>query len=179
MTSVLYSRGRTAHFSQTRSLQARFVLSALSLSLFAVNDVHAQWRTKPAVQISFPNYSYSRALTSLRALELGNSLVVFFDNKGAPDFRAALHAGTYEKRDKSGGESAKFSWLTTLGNDSMDPDFAIAYYSWVTSAASANDFGVIQLLDLEDGRLKVVQQILFNTRAARKRAPSSAASQEY
>lgn len=168
MKSVLYARSRAVRSASTRSLQPRFALTTLSLFLFAFNGLHAEWKKKPAVQISFPNYALPREMKSLRSLEFRNSQAVFFDEKGVPDFRAALHDGKYERRDKIGGESVAFSWLTILGNDSTDPNTAIAYYTWVTSAGSASDFGVVQLLHLEDGRLKVIQQILFNTRGSEK-----------
>lgn len=173
MTLGVHSRGITAWCIAIPCRQA--VLSILALPLFLGIDAHAQWKTKPAVQISFPNYSYPKTPTSLRGLDLRNSQVIFFGENAAPDLRADLYDGTYEKGDKTGGESVAFSWLTTLDNSSTGPDYAVAYYTWVTWAGSTSDFGVVQLLQLQDGRLKVIQQILFNTRGSGKAGASFSA----
>lgn len=73
---------------------------------------------------------------------------------------------------KVGGDSLEFKWTKFIGNDSAEPDYVIAYYVWVTWAGSSSDYGVIHLIHLENGRLKVLQQMLFNMRGSEKAGAS-------
>jgi hypothetical protein len=150
------------------SLRARFVVSLVLLCTAAVPNVRAQKKTQPTVEISFPNYSYPETLTSLHQLDLKNSEFIFFGEKGTPDLRARLRRGAYEKLNKIGGDSAEFEWMKYVGNGSVEPDYALAYYVWASWAGSSSSYGVVQLLSIKDGHLKISQQILFNLRGSER-----------
>jgi len=105
---------------------------------------------------------------SLRQLDSKNSEVIIFDKKGSPDYRADLRHGSFEKLHKVGGDSLSFAWMKYLGDSSAEPDYAVTYHIWAMWAGSSSGFGVVQLLHIEDGHLKVVQQILFNLRGSEK-----------
>lgn len=149
---------------------AVFVLC--SLFVFGRRDICAQEKKEPTIQISLPNYTHPKTVASLRQFDLRNGEAIIFGDNGVPDFRAHLRQGAYEKRDKSGGDSLEFKWTKFIGNDAAEPDYVIAYYVWVTWAGSSSDYGVIHLLHLENGRPKVLQQILFNMRGSEKAGAS-------
>jgi hypothetical protein len=136
--------------------------------LFVCPDVCAQRKKPPTIEISFPNYSYPKTVTSLRLLDVKNGEVIIFSDKGMPDFHAHLRLGAYEKLHKIGGDSLKFEWMKCIGNNLTEPDYAVAYYIWTMWAGSSSAYGVVQLLHVEDDHLRVLQQILFNLRGSEK-----------
>jgi len=138
------------------------------LSLSAHPDARAQQKTSPTLEVCFPNYSYPNPVTSLRQLDSKSSEVIIFDEKGSPDYRAHLRHGSFEKLHKIGGDGVSFGWVKYLGNSSLEPEYAVTYHIWTTWAGSSSAYGVVQLLHIEDGRLRVVQQILFNLRGSKK-----------
>lgn len=151
---------------RVRRLQACSVSCLLLFALYVLPDARAQLKTSPAVEVCFPNYLYPNPVTSLSQLDLKNTEVIFFGEKGVRDFRAHLHRGAYEKLHKIGGDSVEFVWMKYMGTASMEQDYAVAYYIWSEWAGSSSAFGVVQLLHIEDSHLKVVQQILFNLRGS-------------
>jgi hypothetical protein len=120
-----------------RSSFRTLIAGMLLCLLFVCTDICAQERKPPTIEISIPNYWYPKTVTSLRLLDVKNSEVIIFGDKGVPDFHAYLR-------------------------------HAIAYYIWAMWAGSSSDYGVVQLLHIEDGHLKIVQQILFNSRGSEK-----------
>jgi hypothetical protein len=151
---------------RSRKLQACAAFCLILLSFLAHPDARAQENTPSTLEVSFPNYSYPNPLASLHQLDLKNTEVIFFGEKGVQDFHAHLHRGSYEKLHKIGGDSVEFEWMKYMETASTEPDYAVAYYVWSMWAGSSSAFGVVQLLHIEDGRLKVVQQILFNLRGS-------------
>ncbi len=147
-------------------VSAAFCLMVLPLSVFRM--ANAQVKIPRTIDVSFPNYSFSAAAASLRMLDLRNSEVIFFDENGMQDFHARLRRGAYQKRHKIGGDSVGFGWLRLIGNGSSEPDYVVAYYTWVTWAGSSGYFCVVQLLRIEEGHLKIIQQIVFNIRGSEK-----------
>jgi len=149
-----------------RAFIAGFVLCFLFP--FVHGDACAREKKPPTIEVSFPNYSYPKTVTSLRRLDVKNDEVIVFGDKGMSDFHAHLRGGAYEKLHKIGGDSLEFEWMKYMGSDSAEPDCAVAYYIWSMWAGSSSAYGVVQLLHIEDGHLKVVQQILFNLRGSEK-----------
>lgn len=146
----------------------RAIFSTVLLLMSVASGANGQLKTHPAVEISLPMYSYPKPFASLRDVDLKNSELVIFGVKVAPDFRAHLRHGSYEKLYKVGGDSVRFMWVKYIGNDTAEPSYGIAYYTWTAWAASSSDFGVVHLLHFEDGHLHVVQQIPFNLRGSEK-----------
>jgi hypothetical protein len=137
-------------------------------SLLAPSGTWGQKKTSATVDIYFPNYSYPDAVASLSALNPKNTELVIFGENGTTDIRAPLRNGTYEKRHKEGGgDAVEFEWMKPIGSDPGNANFSVAYYTWVTRAGSSSDYGVVQLLQVVDGHVKVVQQILFNLRGSK------------
>jgi len=155
-------------FRRLRKLQACAAFCLILLSLFAHPDARAQQKTSPALEVCFPNYSYPNPIPSLHQLDFKNTGVIFFGEKGVPDFHARLRRGSFEQLHKIGGDSVSFAWMKFLGDRSAEPDYAVAYYIWAMWAGSSSGFGVVQLLHIDDGHPKVVQQILFNLRGSEK-----------
>jgi len=151
-----------------RILSGTGSLLLLVLSLSAQPDARAQRETPSTLEVCFLNYSYPDPLPSLRQLDLKNAEIIFFDEKGMPDLHAHLHGGGYEKLHKIGGDRVKFVWLKYIETAPIEQDYAVAYYVWSMWAGSSSAFGVVQLLHIEDGHLKVVQQLLFNLRGSEK-----------
>jgi hypothetical protein len=128
----------------------------------------AQLKTHPAIENKLPNYSYSTPLRSLREFDPRNGEVIVFGGDGLADLHAKLRAGRYEKHHKVGGDALDFEWLRYINGDSGNANFAVAYYTMTSWAGSSSNFGVVQLLSLDDGHLHVVQQLVFNTRGSKK-----------
>jgi hypothetical protein len=138
------------------------------LCTLAQGDLHSQEREKPAIKVSFPNYTFERPLTSLSQLDPKNDDGIVFGDKDMPEFRAHLRHGIYERRTKIGGDWLKFRWVKGVQDDSATSNYAVAYYVWDTWAGSSSDVGVVQLLHAEESGVKVLQQILFNLRGSQK-----------
>jgi hypothetical protein len=156
---------------RVRKLQVWFVFCLLPLSFSFLPVSLAQQRTAPAIEVSFPNYSYPDPVTSLRQLDSKNAEAIFFGEKGMPDFHARLRRGSFEQLHKIGGDSVSFARMKYLGDAPEEPEYALRYHIWSMCAGSPSGLGVVQLLPVENGHLKVVQQILFNPRGSEKRAP--------
>ena len=120
------------------------------------------------MEVSFPNYLFPKTGTSLRRLDVKNGEVIIFGDKGMSDFHAHLRHGAYEKLHEIGGDSLEFEWMKYMGSDSAESGYAVAYYIWAMWAGSSSAYGVVQLLHIENGHLKVLQQILFNLRGSEK-----------
>lgn len=150
-----------------RILSRTGALALILLWLSAHSSARAQESTPSTLEVSLPNYSFPNPVTSLRQLDPKNAEVIFFGEKGVKDFHAHLHRGSYEKLHRIGGDSVNFVWMKYIETAS-EPDYAVAYYIWSMWAGSSSAFGVVQLLHIEDGHLKVVQQILFNLRGSEK-----------
>jgi hypothetical protein len=149
-------------------VRAGIFVSALLVSLLAAFPSIAQLKTHPAVEVLQPNYSFQKTLVSLREFDPKNNEVVFFGGKGSRDFHVHLRNGNYEKHYRVGGDNVGLEWIKYIGSDGSAPDYAVAYYTWIAWVASSSDFGVVQLMRIEGGRLHVDQQILFNLRGSEK-----------
>lgn len=144
-------------------------ISCLLMPMLLVPSlIWGQTKSSPTVNIYFPNYSYPDAVASLSKPNLRNAELIIFGENGTTDIRARLRKGAYESRNKKGGgDAVKFEWVNPIGNDPINANFAVAYYTWVAWMGSSNDIGVVQLLQLVDGHAKVAQQILFNLRGSK------------
>lgn len=153
-----------------RGLAVRSTSAALLCFLlyFPVLPTCAQVKVPKTIAITFPKFSYTYPARSLSELDLKNSEVIMFGEKGRPDFRGRLRRGAYEESGRDRIESVRFGWLTLIATDSADQGYAVAYYTWVASAGSTTDLGVVHLLHIDDAHLKVVQQIVFNTRGSKR-----------
>jgi hypothetical protein len=132
-------------------------------SLLIPSLTWGQTKSSATVNIYFPNYSYPDAVASFSKPNLRNAELIIFGENGTTDIRARLRKGAYERRNnEGGGEAVKFEWVKPIGNDPVNTNFAVAYYTWVAWMGSSSDIGVVQLLQRVDGHLRVAQQILFN-----------------
>jgi hypothetical protein len=158
---------RTSSRGPRRPRVGTIACMALLTTIFLPSS-RAQKESSPAIKVSFPNYSYPEPVASLQQFDFRNSEVLIFSEAGSPFLRAQLRRGRFEKARTIGGDSVEYKWTKFSGKDPAGPHYAIAFYTWTSWAASANDAGVIQLLRLENGHLHVVQQILFNIRGSQK-----------
>jgi hypothetical protein len=127
-----------------------------------------QTKSSATLNIYFPNYSYPDAVASFSKPNLRNAELIIFGENGTTDIRARLRQGGYERRNnEGGGDAVKFEWVKPIGNDPVNANFAVAYYTWVEWMGSSSDIGVVQLLQRVDGHLRVAQQILFNLRGSK------------
>ncbi len=91
----------------------------------------AQRKGQPILQVSYPDYQYSDALSSLGKLNLRNARVAVFDEKGSVEMRAHLHEGKYEEKWEVGGAYVGLAWQRLLRNQSGEPQYAIADLHYV------------------------------------------------
>jgi hypothetical protein len=161
-SSRFLRKGSSRSSSQVRVLGVFLVVFAAGALPLAAQ------KTRPTLEVSSPNHSYPTSLASIRQLDLNNSEVVIFDDKGEPELKAHLRGGKYEIHYRVGSDWLRHNWLKVLNGDSGETETAVAEFDWVATGASASDYGVVQLFQLDDGHLKVVQQILFNTRGSKK-----------
>jgi hypothetical protein len=128
----------------------------------------AQEKSAPTVEICYPQFSYSQSFASLRQIDLKNFDVMTFDENGKPDLKAHLRAGKYEARSEGTRYWLGLKWFKVPHKEPNEPETAVAQFDLVVTSGSASDYGVVQVFRLDDGHLKVVQQILFNTRGNAK-----------
>ena len=131
-------------------------------------SAYAQEKSRPTLKICYPHYSYPETLASLRRLDLKDSEVVTFDEGGRPGPKAHLRAGKCEVRFKETSYWLGLKWSMVLQNEPSETEIAVAQFDLVETAGSSSDYGVVQVFQLKEGRLSVVQQILFNTRGSAK-----------
>jgi hypothetical protein len=115
------------------------------------------------VEVTSPDHVYVTATKSLRHLDFRNFQFHIFDEDGTSELTAKLRNGIYESKwtVQNGANWLRLDWVRFVGEDS---EFAIVSLSWVTTGASASDFGVVQVFTLREGHPVVLQLILFNTR---------------
>jgi hypothetical protein len=158
-----------APLSNIRSLNAWRVLCLFMLCACIPSRACSQKKQAATTEISFPNYMYPYALASPNRLNLKNGDLVIFHGNRASYLRAHLHNGAYRKLYAgAGGDEVELDWVRFIRNDSGQANYAFAYYTWVSWAGSSSDSGIVQLLQLVDGHVKVTQQILFNVRGSEK-----------
>jgi hypothetical protein len=144
------------------------VFPLLMLSLLAPSLMWCQEKASSTVDIYFPNYSYTEAVPSFSEPNMKNAELIIFGENGAMDIRARLRKGLYERHNKEGGGgTVEFEWVKPVRINLVNTNFVVAYYTWVAWMGSSSDIGVVQLLQLVDGHVKVAQQILFNLRGSK------------
>jgi len=149
---------------------AFLVAIATPLSLFPGVE-----NNSPTIEVLYPDYSYSKPLTSIRELDLRESDVLIFAPGGKTWVKARLHGGLYDVRHKLSSDWVRFNWLRLSAHGAADPEVGVAYFDWVSTGASASDYGVVQVLRIRDGHLNVGQQMVFNTRGSSKAGASFSA----
>jgi len=126
----------------------------------------------PTLEISFPNHLYEKSGPSPREMDWKESELIIFNRNGASNVHAQLHDGIYEVRREVGGDWVRFNWVRFIPGRQDGEEIALVCLDWVATMASADDYGVIQVFHMKDGRRKVVEQILFNTRGRTQPAAS-------
>jgi len=122
----------------------------------------------PTIEVSYPNYLLPGSFASFRNMNLEESDAVILGEKGRIALKAHLHKGRYEVQRKDSSDWLRLNWVKFPKSESAEPENGVAYFDWVSTGASASDFGVVQVLQVNDGRIEIVQQIFFNTRGSRK-----------
>ncbi len=173
MIHLLYLRRGAARCAPSRydsRSAGLFFLLLLAFSLLFPSVALAQRRNgQPTLKICYPGYTYPDTVPSLHDVNLRNGrLALFFDDcKGYDVVR--LKNGKYERPYKDGyWEYIELRWVKPLESQTEESQFAIANIGWASGAGSTNDEDFVQLLELREGRLKVVQQFFFNVRGSRK-----------
>ena len=141
-----------------------FVLLWLLVSVYAsAQNAPRRSELKPTVEVVAPDHVYPTTTESLRSLDFHNLQFRIFDEHGKSMLVAKLRNGKSESKWtlENGSNWLRLDWVRFVDEESP---LAFASLSWVTTGASASDFGVVQVFTLREGHPVVVQQILFNTR---------------
>jgi len=146
-------------------VKALLLLAAVATSLGLLPTTED---TKPTIEVLYPNHSFAWASPPVRELDLKESEVIIFGERGRMWVKGRLHRGLYEVSHKVGGEWLRLNRLKFPTAESGKPESGVAYFDWVSTGASASDYGVLQVLQIRDGHLYVAQQIEFNTRGSSK-----------
>jgi len=122
----------------------------------------------PTIEVLYPNYPLPGLFRSFRETDLKESEAAILGEGGKVYVKAHLHKGLYEVQHKDISDWLRLNWVSSPNQEIAEAKYGIADFDWVSTGASASDYGVIQVLQLCDGRLKITQQIVFNTRGSNK-----------
>ncbi len=122
-----------------------------------------QAESEPTLEVVNPQHVYVPMTQSLSSLDFRNFQFYIFDKSGKSMVRAKLHNGKYQSKWtlQQGSNWLRLDSVRFMGGHH---EFAVVLLSWVTTGASASDFGLVQIFALDENRPVVVQQILFNVR---------------
>ena len=119
--------------------------------------------SEPTLEVVTPQQMYAATTESLSSLDFRNFQFHVFDKSGKAILTAKLRNGKYQSKwtSRDGSNWLRLDSVRFIGRHS---EFAVISLSWVSTGASASDFGLVQVFALHEKHPVVVQQILFNVR---------------
>src|SRR5207237_10555962 len=106
-----------------------------------------------------PAFEYTHSVDSLSKVDFRNFDPIIFDQSGHIALKAKLKDGLLE-RSGSAGDSLALQGVQYLNFLDHRPRFALVDFLWVRTGADASSHHVVQLLTVDNHRLKVIQQIV-------------------
>lgn len=130
------------------------VAAVLAPFPFAIGQESA---TDPTVEISYPRFKFPDKGCNVSVQHFRNSPAYFLEGNSVSK-SVDLRKGRFESREAGNYESAKLSWVQQYAAE--DQRIAIVAYSWMWAGGSSSQSEVIQVLECDEGRFVVLQQIL-------------------
>lgn len=111
------------------------------------------------------SYLYPKSYESIHDVDFENLKVAFGNDKSGRPILNQLRNGGWEARSRNDG----YDWIRLRGVhflDSVEPgrEYALTVYAEVMAAGSSSEFGIAEVFELADKRLRVTQLINWNLR---------------
>ena len=118
----------------------------------------------PTFSICEPRYKYPERFRSFEEIDFRNREIVVFGEGGHRLLAAKLQDGVFNARHSHSSDWVKLISATNFDDAGGRPRRALLRLDYVSTGASASDFGIVQIFELLDDHLVVSQQIMFNER---------------
>jgi hypothetical protein len=130
------------------------ILFAFAVSGFAQFKSTVPYEPSPSFHSDEMNYAYPGKFSSLRNIDFRNFNIRQYEKN------VRLTAGKYEKRDRLGYESLEFDEVHYLLSDpSSNAEYVLLLLFHDAASGSSNQEAIAQVLELSNGRLRLVQEI--------------------
>jgi len=119
----------------------------------------------PSFHLRSYSYVYSNSYQSIHDVDFENLKVAFGDDKSGKPILNQLRSGRWEVRFRDGG----YDWIRLWGVHFLDSaeagrEYALTVYAEVMAGGNSSEFGIAEVSELADKRLRVTQLIEWDLR---------------
>jgi len=142
------------------------LLAGLFLAICFASDGFTQYRAVPYDPDFGPDFyevlidrEYPGSYERIEAVDFRNLRLDIVDESRHVLIRAKLKNGRFDREKEGTWDNVKLDSIYYLPSEDSHRRFSIVLYTWFSASGSSNTDGVAQIYELQDGRLKTVQQL--------------------